>query len=169
MSTHPTNAIVNIWFGKLTNTTTLADVGHTSMWIGPNSRPYISWWPDNGSLRKMNTYEQDESEEGGQPHRVYYLRNLNEHNMLKKFNKLNHASQLTTPHYRLMTKNCANVVWRVLEAGGAGHYANAWYTQSLTLWTPNRINHLCKELVKRGHGTEVEHRHRPQAWLPVIG
>lgn len=151
------------------------DIGHASMHIGPDWQSgdtvnYVSWWPDHtndtldllpgrksgGECRSM---AQDAKSEGGKPHVSFQLYDLDVGAMAKEWALIKGKNQA---HYRLMRKNCATIVARVLRAGGAATWAAkgilpSWDAHRV-YWTPKLVAKLCSGICENGHGQEFDHK-----------
>ncbi|ENK6899160.1 hypothetical protein AB3039_003730 [Escherichia albertii] len=127
---------VYIWYPRHEN------IGHCSLQIGEEYFPenYVSWWPDgtakifgkndvlnsrfidNGEIKQLPYIlipkEYDIQLEKEQPHVIYYL-----HQDCFLLEKMQTAwQQIKTknlPHYRMIGKNCADIVGRVLTEGAS--------------------------------------------------
>lgn len=176
------NARVFIWFGHFYR------VGHVSMQIGCTNEytNYVSWFPMKGKsqsnyAQKWRNYAMDTHDEGSEANREFWLINLNEQKMRNEWAKLNSDqkvsyNQFQRPQYHLLNENCSTIVMEVLLAGGidasvSAHLAVKSVRSAGRLWTPKRVYEICRALEKKSLAVELEisHKHRPMAWLPVIG
>lgn len=137
----------------------------------PSDPNYVSWWPKLGTgasavsimflkqqSQNMPDLAKDIFEERGNPHVVYTIFGLSISLMLNKWslikNKYEHVDDKHTS-YSFGGKNCAQIVMRVLKAGGvknmlAGGLRGYWLSHS-GIWTPKKVAMVCDELKRRGH------------------
>ncbi|VTR92441.1 Uncharacterized protein OS=Pseudomonas sp. RIT357 GN=BW43_03009 PE=4 SV=1 [Gemmata massiliana] len=114
---------------------------------------YVSWWPEGGggllegdrAKPKLGLYK-DVKAERGQPHVVYDVYGLNVAAMRSCWHETRDKPKAG---YQFLRKNCATIVMRVLEAGGAlnkiGKLNNVWFGNRL-YWTPKYIAQICNLL-----------------------
>jgi hypothetical protein len=129
--------------------------GHASLFLGTfnpgitDMRYYVSWWPGKGRVtnganalsalpgwkhkKSLNTLNQDIACEGRKPDLFVNLNELDVNAMKDAWEAI--ASK-PHAHWRLLHKNCATIVARVLRAGGADRYTN--FAESISVWTPSR-------------------------------
>ncbi|MCZ8782005.1 hypothetical protein OM280_23050 [Escherichia albertii] len=159
---------VYIWYPRHEN------IGHCSLQIGDEYSPenYVSWWPDgtakifgknnalnsrfidNGEVKQLPYIlipkEYDIQLEKEQPHVTYFL-----HQDSFLLEKMQIAWQQiktkSSPHYRMIGKNCADIVGRVLTEG-ASEICRRYVVKKARpgLFTTPRdiasmLNHLAKE------------------------
>jgi len=144
----PVTATVYIWYPQNLN------VGHSSMHIGASKDPkdtnrYVSWWPEiNGkpttivtpnNSSNIKTLNEDKNSEDAAPHVEFELYGLDVGKMVATWTLIKNKQN---SHYKLYNKNCADIVARVLKAGGAdqslNHFQKLSYTQN-TYWTPRNL------------------------------
>ncbi|MCZ8653741.1 hypothetical protein [Escherichia albertii] len=165
---------VYIWYPKDEN------VGHCSLQIGDRNYPehYVSWWPDGtakflGRNNVLNSYfihnnelkqapyilipkEYDLQLENGQPHVTYHL-----HSDCFELVKMQEAwTQIKTkssPHYRMVGKNCADIVGRVLTEGASDTCRRyvAKNARPGLFTTPRDIAVMLNQLARKGDVEKV--------------
>lgn len=161
------NAWVFIWYPTADN------VGHASMFIGKIVREgaYVSWWPqfeDNKILFRRypaaisEGYESDCEKEGSEPDVIYGIKSLNELSMTQAWYDICHSKE--TPSFRTLSKNCANILSRVLKAGLVNsplrHRLFGLMDGDFYIPTPKRIAVVCNTL--RDNNMAVEIRLSPK-------
>lgn len=146
---------------------------------GQDNTNYVSWYLKPGTTDQgdiWRTYHFDMADEGGKPNRVYAIENspLQLDPMRKEWARINDSKRLlddatrgaaaaNRPTYRIGNRNCSQVVFMVLNAGGVSGMVDAKLLNNNELWTPDRINDLCKALVEKKLAKRVEAHTR---WLP---
>ncbi|CBG90790.1 hypothetical protein [Citrobacter rodentium] len=160
---------VFIWYPKNEN------VGHCSLQIGNGNSPehYVSWWPDgtakffgrnnvlNSSFIHNNEImkapyilipkEYDLQLENGQPHVTYHLHS-DCFDLVKMQDAWMQIKTKSNPHYRMIGKNCADIVGRVLTEGASGS-CRRYVSQNARpgfLTTPRDIAVMLNQLTKEG-------------------
>lgn len=127
---------VYIWYPKDRN------VGHCSLQIGENNSPenYVSWWPDgtakfSGRNNVLTSFvlhndeikqapyvlipkEYDIQAENEQPHVTYHL-HPDCFDLVKIQAAWQRIKTKSNPHYRMIGKNCADIVGRILTEGAS--------------------------------------------------
>jgi hypothetical protein len=119
---------------------------------------YVSWWPDkttylvlrvpsNASLGLYNDVELEDSE----PHVVYDLFGLDLPAMRQCWHAIRDKPEAS---YHLTRKNCADIVMRVLVAGGVksrlpSAMSAAWFTHN-AYTAPKDVAQLCNKLRDEG-------------------
>ena len=123
---------------------------------------YVSWWPDRyaGAFTPQQSVEaahglyHDVREEGSEPHVAYDLYGLDVARMRARWRE---TRDKPGAHYNLYRKNCADLVLRVLVAGGALAKLDtakaAWFGHNL-ISTPKKVAQLCNELRDAGWATK---------------
>ncbi|EJH1737824.1 hypothetical protein NCT62_004614 [Escherichia coli] len=165
---------VYIWYPKDDN------VGHCSLQIGEDdcTDNYVSWWPDgtaktfgkndvlnssfihNGEIKQAPYVfipkEYDLQLEKGPPHVTYHLHSdyFSQEKMQIAWQKI---KKKKNPHYRMIGKNCADIVGRVLTEGVSETYQR--YVEKNVrpglFTTPRDIASMLNHLVKKGGGEKV--------------
>jgi hypothetical protein len=129
---------------------------------------YVSWWPAGGGWTtercrakpKLGLYK-DVQAEHCQPHVVYDLYGLNVGAMRACWRETRDKLGAT---YQYLRKNCATIVLRVLEAGGAlnsiGKLDSLWFGNRL-YWTPKRVAQICDKLRDKDLAVKTKAGHCP--------
>ncbi|RJT34367.1 hypothetical protein [Rahnella woolbedingensis] len=147
------NAWVFIWYPGD------GSIGHAAMFIGPiaHESTYVSWWPqfeDNKILfrkypaRPSTGYELDCEREACEPDVIYGLKSLDEAAMLQAWREICHSK--ASPSFQILSKNCANIVGRVLKSGLINsplrHRVFGILDGDFYVFTPKRIAVICNLL-----------------------
>ncbi|QLK61715.1 hypothetical protein GE278_13425 [Enterobacteriaceae bacterium Kacie_13] len=161
------NAWVFVWYP------TSANVGHVSMFIGKivHGGAYVSWWPgyeDNKIFFRRYPaaisagYENDCESEGSEPDVIFGIKSLNELAMIQAWRDICHSKD--SPSFRTLSKNCANIVGKVLKAGLVNsplrHKLFGINDGNFYIPTPKRIAVVCNNL--RDHNLAVKIRLSPK-------
>lgn len=117
-------------------------MGHCSLQIGENNSPenYVSWWPDgtakfSGRNNVLTSFvlhndeikqapyvlipkEYDIQAENEQPHVTYHL-HPDCFDLVKIQAAWQRIKTKSNPHYRMIGKNCADIVGRILTEGAS--------------------------------------------------
>ncbi|EMM4083923.1 hypothetical protein WAC87_001771 [Shigella flexneri] len=160
---------VYIWYPKNEN------VGHCSLQIGnsDSSEDYVSWWPDgtakffgrnnalNSSFIHNNEIKQvpyilipkeyDLQRENGAPHVTYHLHE-DCFDLAKMRDTWVKIKTKNNPHYRIIGKNCADIVGRVLTEGASSSCRRYVYKNARPgfLTTPRDIATMLNQLAREG-------------------
>lgn len=159
---------VYIWYPKNEN------VGHCSLQIGDRNYPehYVSWWPDStakilGRNNVLNSQfihnneikqapyilipkEYDLQLENGPPHVTYHLHD-DYFNSVKMQDTWTQIKTKSNPHYRMVGKNCADIVGKVLTEGASGTCRNyVAKARHGLLTTPRDIAVMLNQLAREG-------------------
>jgi hypothetical protein len=129
---------------------------------------YVSWWPKGqGSpterclARPQLGLYKDVKAEHCEPHIIYDLYGLNVGAMKACWRETRGKLGAT---YQFMRKNCATIVLKVLEAGGAlnkiGKLDSLWFGNRL-YWTPKRVAQICDKLRDKDLAVKDKARHCP--------
>lgn len=146
-------------------------IGHCSLHLGHHREKdddewYVSWWPHKSTrlaTRKgvTSTFAEDKDTEGGPPHVKYNVFNLHIGDMKVEWDAVKGKADA---HYKLLAKNCATTVARVLMAGGVASLLSksqmAKYGTNL-YWSPKNVASLCDQLVAGGNGKKDKHHSCP--------
>ena len=147
------NAWVFIWYPGDGN------IGHAAMFIGPiaHESTYVSWWPrfeDDKILfrkypaRPSEGYEIDCEREACDPDVIYGIRSLDEVAMKRTWHDICYSKD--SPSFRTLSKNCANIVGRILKAGLINsplrHKVFGVMDGDFYVSTPKRIAVICNLL-----------------------
>jgi hypothetical protein len=137
---------------------------------------YVSWWPDGeGAMKergsaspKLGLYA-DVAAEYGLPHVVYDLYELNVGAMRACWRQTRDKPGAT---FQYMRKNCATIVAKVLQAGGAmtkiGTLNSQWFGKRM-YWTPKRVAQICNLLRDRDLAVKTKAGNCPTKSSGLVG
>lgn len=123
----------------------------------PADLNYVSWWPNierrgptgmifTGPGEIKDGLFDDCEEEKSAPHVTYHIQGLDETEMVSKWR----GRQSLFPSFNLVSRNCANVVWKILVAGGIKKMLGegikpTWLTHN-AIWKPKSIASVLEEI-----------------------
>lgn len=172
---------VYIWYPKDRN------VGHCSLQIGEDNSPenYVSWWPDgtakfSGRNNVLTSFvlhndeikqapyvlipkEYDIQAENEQPHVTYHL-HPDCFDLVKMQAAWERIKTKSNPHHRMIGKNCADIVGRILTEGASApcrRYVEKNSRPGL-FTTPRDIAAMLNQLAREGNVEKVVSPSRPK-------
>lgn len=169
------NAWVFIWYPSDDN------VGHISMYIGKiaHDSTYVSWWPlyhDSKILFKHYPaafslgYEEDCERERTVPDVIYGIKSLDERAMKESWHNILHSKD--SPSFRTISKNCSNIVGRVIKAGLANsplrHKLFGFMDGNFYIPTPKRIAVVCNTLRDNNLAVKIRLSPKKKSFSPLL-
>lgn len=174
---HDITAWVMVWYPQNDN------IGHVSLCIKymNDGEGYVSWWPEkpfksNADFFKKvkpvrnvifkdtpgeyycagEKYSNDCYSEGGTPHVIYAVKNLDVEAMRKEWNSIINKEKSS---FCVVSKNCAKIVSRVLKAGAKNSKDRGrmfgFFDGDYYIWTPKRIAVICNILRDEGKAIKI--------------